>query len=111
MPKELRDHLKVSFAILERGDWSQEVPGVCQPVGADGSKIGQAEMRSVVLADVAARRALRKFHAELETAWDDTNVSRSRLQNSEFRGNQVTPQLRHGSQFAVGMIELAVSHG
>ena len=88
---------------------NQEIPWIGQSVGAHGPEFGQAERRSVILADIAAARA-RHFQAEAHPARNDGNLVRFGVEHPEFGDQTDSSLLRDEQHFAVGIIEYAIRH-
>ena len=96
--------------VLVRGDRRQEVARIGQAVGADRAEVGQAEAGAVVLADVAARRAVRQLDAEAHAARDDDDLLRLGVDHAELGDEALPALLRHDQHLAVGVVEDAVAH-
>ena len=58
LPQNFATSSSGAVDVLVRGDRRQEVARVGEPVRADRAELGQAERRAVILADIAARRAV-----------------------------------------------------
>ena len=97
--------------IFEGGDGRQEIARVGEAVGADRAEVGKPEGRAVVLADVAARRAVRQIDAELDAARDDADLAGRDIEDAEFGGDAQASLLRDDQQFAIGVVEVARLHG
>ncbi len=69
--EELVDELEAPFAVLVCGDRVHEVARIGEAVRADRAQVGEAQVRAEVLADVAARLAIRQLDAEAHAARDD----------------------------------------
>jgi hypothetical protein len=65
---------------------------------------------TVVLADVAAGRAIGQFGAEFDAARNDRQLSRCDFQNAELGAQQQAALLGKDQHFAVGVVEEAVMH-
>jgi hypothetical protein len=96
--------------VLERRHRGLEVARVGQAIGADRPAVGECELGTVVLAYVAARRAVDQLDLELDTARHDADLAGLDLDPAEL-GEEAQPTLlRHHQQLAVGIIEVVVRH-
>ncbi|MNM86767.1 hypothetical protein D3C81_989290 [compost metagenome] len=107
---ELGHQLEIALAVFIAGHRRQEVARVGQAVGADHAQVGQLEQRAVVLADIAARLAVRQLHAETHAARDHDDLLRFHFQAAQLGHHQQAPLLRHDQHLAVGVVEEAVMH-
>ena len=81
---EFRDEFHRAFRVFKPRDRRFEIARICQTVRADRSEIGQAKLRAVIFADVAARVAVGQLDAEFQTARNHANFARFYFNNSEF---------------------------
>src|SRR5581483_9687326 len=104
------DDLVTPFDVLVRGDRREEVARTGEAVRADRSELGQTEHRTVVLADVAARRALRQLGAEAHPAREERDLAGRDREAAELGEELERPRLRNDQQLAVRVVEDAVLH-
>src|SRR6266567_4601212 len=71
--EKLGDHAEIALAVLESGDWGEEISRIREPVCADRPQLGQPELRAVVFADISACGIVWKLDAKFDAAWDDAN--------------------------------------
>src|SRR5215472_7552010 len=81
--------------VLEGRHGRLEVAGVGEAVGADGTSVGQRELGTVVLTDVAARRAVDELDLEFDPPRDDADLARPGLDPAELGEEAQYPLLRH----------------
>ena len=110
MPLEFRHQFEIAFAILESRDRREEVARVRQAIAADRPKVGQLQHRAEVLADVAARFAVRQGNRKTDAARDQGDFLRLHLQHAHLGGDAQAALLRHDQQFAVGIVEITPIH-
>src|ERR1700761_8055786 len=72
---ELAQGLKVAIHVLKRCDGIQKITWICQPVGADWSQVGQAEGKSVVLANIPTGWTVKQLHAYFQAARNDAELA------------------------------------
>ena len=107
---ELRDDAEVAVALLVGRDRREEVARVREPVRADRPEIGQAEVRAVVLAYVAASGTVLELDAELDAARHDADLARRDVQDAELRADRERTELRRDQELAVRVVEEAILH-
>ncbi|MNL25840.1 hypothetical protein D3C87_1473360 [compost metagenome] len=107
---ELGDELELSLAILVARHRRQEITRIGQPVRADYAEVRQLEQRAVVLADIAARGAVRQVDAEAHATRNHNDLLRFHRQPAHFRRQQQAALLRHDQHLAIGVVEVAVLH-
>ena len=108
--EEFGDHFECAFAIFKGGNRSEEVAGIRQAIGADGPQLGQAEALSIVLADVAAGRAVGQFGAKLDAARNHRQLAGRNVENAQFCAQQQPALLRQNQHLAVCVVKEAVVH-
>src|SRR5262245_51769442 len=72
------------FTVLEGGHRRLEIARVGKTIGADRPAVRHGELATIVLAHVAARRALQQIDLELHAARDDADLPRCDLDAPEF---------------------------
>jgi hypothetical protein len=77
-----------------------------EPIGPSPA----AEVGAEVLADVAARAAVRQLEPEAQAARDDDDLLRLGLDHAELGDEAMAAGLRHEQHLAVGVVEAAASH-
>ncbi|CAM2144933.1 hypothetical protein PT2222_160209 [Paraburkholderia tropica] len=107
---ELGDEFELSFKIFVRGVRREEVARIREAVRTDHTQIRQAQQRAEVLAEIAARRAVRQIDREAHAARNHGDFERLDVELAHFRANRQAPFLRHDQQFAIGIEEEAVGH-
>ncbi|KAG0773075.1 hypothetical protein G6F22_015190 [Rhizopus arrhizus] len=107
---ELGDQLEVTVHVLECRMRGLEVAWVGQAVGADRAEVGQLQQRAVVLADVAAARAVGQFHPEAHATRDHRDLLRLDLDHAHLGQQAQRAQLGHDQQLAIGVVEIAADH-
>ena len=110
MAHELGDQLVRLVDVLVGGDRGQEVARVGEAVRADRAEVGQLERRAVVLADIAARRAVGQLDPKAHAARDHDDLLRLGVDHAELGDEALAPELRHDQQLAVGAVEDAPLH-
>ncbi len=107
---ELLHQLGRPLDVLEGGDGRQEVPRIGQAVGADRPQLGQAQQGAIVLADIAARRAIGQLDPEAHPARDHRDLQGLQGQDTHL-GDQPQPALLgDDQQLAVGVEEDPIGH-
>jgi acyl-CoA reductase-like NAD-dependent aldehyde dehydrogenase len=79
------------FAVLVAGARRQEVARIGQAVRADGPEVRQAQQRAEVLADIAARLAVRQADLEAHAARDHRDFLRFDFEQAQFGGDAQAP--------------------
>nr|GFA26844.1 hypothetical protein [Tanacetum cinerariifolium] len=87
-----------------------EVARIGQAVTANGAEVRQAQYTAVVLANIAARRAVEQLDAEFQATGQDNDLLRFDLQQPQFAGDAQSTLLRHHQPLAVGIEECPL-HG
>jgi len=72
-------------AVLVGGDRSEEISGIGETIGADRPALRQREGAAVVLAHIAARRAVNQFGAQLDAARDHRRLAGLNNNEAELR--------------------------
>ena len=106
----LHEQPRRRVAVLVGRDRRQEVARVGQAVGADRAALGQRERAAVVLAEIAARRAVRQLDAKLDAARDHRDLAGLDVDDAELGAEPQPALLRHEQQLAVGVVEVLVLH-
>src|SRR5262249_4296701 len=96
--------------ILEGCHRRLEVAGVGEAVRTDGTAVGQRELGTVVLADVATCGPVDQLDLEFDAARDDANFAGSSLDPAELGEKARTSLLRHDEHLAVGVVEIVALH-
>src|SRR6185437_1540040 len=65
---------------------------------------------TIVLAEISTRLSGDQLDAKFDAARNNRNLSRSDLENPQFRMQPKAAQLWHKEKFAVSSIEKAISH-
>ncbi|KAG1243080.1 hypothetical protein G6F68_015937 [Rhizopus microsporus] len=107
---ELGDQLEVTVHVLECRMRGLEVAWVGQAGGADRAEVGQLQQRAVVLADVAAARAVGQFPPEAHATRDHRDLLRLDLDHAHLGQQAQRAQLGHDQQLAIGVVEIAADH-
>ena len=107
---EFRHQAERAGDIFVGRDRREKIARIGKAVGAERAELRQAEHRSVILADVAARGPVRQFDAEAQAARDDHDLAAGRLDHAELGDKARTALLRHDQHLAVGIVEAAVGH-
>ena len=111
VPRELGDDFRGRIAILVGGDGREEIARIGEAVGADRAQLGEAEGRAIVLADVAACRAL-DLGAELDAARHHRDLAGSGDEAAEFGRERERALLGDDEELAIGVVaEAALFHG
>lgn len=107
---EFLDEIDRRIDILEPGDRRFEIARIGEAVRSDRAKVGQAEGRAVIFADIAACDRGQQFDAEAQAARDESDLERRYLETAEFGDKADRPFLRHDQHLAVGIEEGAALH-
>ena len=107
---KFRDQLEIAFAVLERGDGSQEIARVGKPVGSDGTELGQPEVRAVVFAHIAACSRSFELHLEPQAARDQRDLAGLHFESSQLGREVQRALLRDEQQLSVRVVEVARLH-
>ena len=109
LAEKLCDDAEVAVALLERRDRRQEIARVREPARADRPELGQAKVRAVVLANVAACGPV-ELDAEFHAARHDADFAGRDVQDAELGSHGQRALLRHDQKLTVGVVEEAVGH-
>ena len=107
---EALDHVPFARRIVKPSHRRQEIPGMGQAVAADRPEFWQAERCTVVLGDIAARRAVGQRDGKRQAARQQRDLARRDLQAAEFGADLEPTLLRHQQHLGVGIDQRAPVH-
>ena len=87
-----------------------EIARVGEAVGADRAEVRQVEGRAVILAQIAARRAVRQVDGDLDAARDHGEVAGREVERAAFGAQADVAGLRQQHHLGVGVAEIAPLH-
>ena len=80
----LHVHLRGRILVLVGRHRREEVAWIGQAVGPDRPALGQGEGAAIVLAQIAARRSVRKLDPDLHAARNDGDLARLDVDDAEL---------------------------
>ena len=110
-PPHLTYSLNGRLDLFVRRDGVFEVTGVGEAVRTDRAEFGQSEGAAVVLADVAAGRAVEQFHPHLHPAGDDHDLAGFGVDDAELGPEPQSAVFGDEQHFPVAVVEVLVLHG
>ena len=96
--------------VLIGRDRREEVARIGEAIGADRPALRQREGAAVILAEIAARGAVRNLDAEFHAARDHGDLAGLDVDAAEFGDEAQIALLRHEHHLAVGIVEMLIDH-
>src|SRR5690606_14637394 len=98
-------------SVIERSNRCLKVARISQPVGTDGTQLGELEVAIVKLHDVTPNRSVREVHTVLNAAGNDNNLVWPSQDTAKLSLDIHYSVLRDDEKVSIGRVEsLACRH-